>query len=1103
MSEARVEQWKRKLLDLSLRNPLLNVRDSLKFLPLDGVWSNETPETGAVIPFKTRLSEKEIRRRLKELYTTSRGMFAESGVNSLYVAIGFLNWNEEEGGELHRAPLALIPAQLIRQTAAPGFRLVRTDEDAVVNFCLVELLRSQFGIPVRDVAGSSFGDGDSDFNEVFQVFADAIQDRREWSLSMDLALGIFSFSKVVIWKNLTDHYEEFRQHPFVKHLSDREGLFDDGVEVFPAEEVEKHIDYEKLFCPLSADSSQLVAVLYSGLGKSFVLHGPPGTGKSQTITNIIAHNLALGKRVLFVSEKKAALDVVHKRLAGVGLEPFCLELHSNKADKANVMRQFSEALEVKAVRGVVHWAETCGKMASQAGEISEYVKALNKPCWNGLSAYDCISRFVGRHAEAKVSLFGLEPALVTHEHLGEIRAALLKAADEWKGVDGAAFAALRDVRVDEGWSREYEEEVRRHAEGLLEALGEENGVLRWCKLLWRWARAALSAFALPLLAEREEQREFLRRILVHLDGLRLVSAYRLVRQEAVRKGCGKFLEAIEDGRFSPEEAAQVFDDVVAEKTLDMIIRTSPVLSRFSGVKQEERIAKFRELDEKYRKGVESKIFAALSKRMPNSATMDAGLKKQMGVLKHECEKKKRFMAVRRLLAETKDLVPQLKPCFLMSPLSVAQYLPIGGEMFDLVVFDEASQMTVCDAIGVIARARQFIVVGDPKQLPPTNFFVKGEVTDEMHEGDFAAEDLESILDECIASGLHSAYLNWHYRSRHESLIAFSNRMYYQDRLNTFPAALANGQLGVSFRYIEGALYDHVSHTNRVEAEAIVDFLFERLAMADERKRSWGIVTFSVAQQKLIEDLIDERSEGCDWAAEFFDDTKMDAFFVKNLENVQGDERDVILFSIAYAPDAKGRFAMSFGPINREGGERRLNVAITRAREQVIVFASVRPVDIHVERTNSVGVKHLRALMDYAATGHLEGDVLTEEAEDVKGLKKAVCDFLAGHGYTFDVDVGRSSYPIDIAVRDPNDSARHILGIEFDGGGYAAQRTVRDRDVLRGDVLAGLGWKVHRIWSIDWAFDRERAEERLLAALGGKSGYGIINFPSSVRGENMV
>ena len=391
-------------------------------------------------------------------------------------------------------------------------------------------------------------------------------------------------------------------------------------------------------------------------------------------------------------------------------------------------------------------------------------------------------------------------------------------------------------------------------------------------------------------------------------------------------------------------------------------------------------------------------------------------------------------------------------------------------------------MTVWDAVGVIARAKQFIVVGDPKQLPPTSFFMKGDVSEEDKDDDQAVEDLESILDECLASGLCSAHLNWHYRSRHESLIAFSNRLYYGDRLNTFPATETNGRLGVSFRHVNGALYDHRTHTNEVEAKALVDFLFERLEDASERKRSWGVVTFSVAQQKLILQMIDARAAKCKWAPDFFDDTKPDAFFVKNLENVQGDERDVVLFSIAYAPDKDGNFAMSFGPVNRQGGERRLNVAITRAREQVVVFASVQACDIHPERTNSVGVKHLRYLMDYAATGHLEGDASVEARPEPSGIKKLICDRLLEHGYEFETDVGSSTYPIDIAVKDRDCPERFVLAIECDDVKYSAQRTVRDRDILREDVLKNLGWRVFRAWSMDWTFERNREEGRLLEVL---------------------
>ena len=1130
MSELRVEQWKRKLLDLSLRNTLLNVRDSAKFMPIsegeifaaplpDGGENSSSsqsmeremvdvlppPEAGEPIKFKSGLAEKELRSRLKSLYLASRSSFNESGVNSLFFAVGFVNWCEKEGGDVHRAPLILIPAQLVRQTAAPGYKLMRTDEDAVVNFCLLEMMRSQYGIPIRDVEGGGFGDGDPDFNETFRCFADAIRDRKGWSISTGTALGMFSFSKIVIWKDLTDHFGEFSKHPFIAHLAGGSGLYDDHVSVFPQEEVEKHIRPDHLFCPLGADSSQLAAVLYSELGKTFVLHGPPGTGKSQTITNIIAHNLALGKRVLFVSEKKAALDVVYKRLASCGLAPFCLELHSNKADKVNAMRQFAEAMSVAKKAPTRNRASDCKAVEDAISELGAYARDLHKDSANGLSVYDCIGMRLTRHGQADAAFISFNAASKTPEELTAISKTVKSVADEWKGVDRECYEALRIVRTA-NWSPDFEEKVSQDADAIIEALSEEKMAKRVFRTLLACVKAAMrGTIVYPVFKGfGADQCARVQAVKDRLGGLRLVMSYRMRRREAVKARCEKFVGAMEAGRFTCEDAAMVFEDSCAEKTLNSMISKSRALSGFSGVKQEERISHFRELDAKYTDSTRKAIVAILANSLYSIEhpapvkskdgktavpKVPAQVSGEMAILKRECEKKKRFMPPRRLLSEAKHVAMRLKPCFLMSPLSVAQYLPTDYGQFDLVVFDEASQMTTWDAVGVIARGRQLIVVGDPKQLPPTNFFMKGDAKEDEEEENAQTEELESILDECLANGLYSAYLNWHYRSRHESLIAFSNRHYYGDRLNTFPAADVGGsRLGVSFRCVEGALYDHVTHTNKMEAQALVDYLFDRLEDKTERRRSWGIVTFSVAQQQLIEDMIEDRSKSHDWAAEFFDDSKEDAFFVKNLENVQGDERDVVMFSVAYAPDKQGRFAMSFGPVNRPGGERRLNVAITRAREQVVLFASVHSADIHAERTNSVGVKHLKALMEYAECGHLEGDVSIAETKGTAGLKKIICDRLAEWGFDFEVDVGRSSYPVDIAVKDKSNPDHFVLGIECDGPCYAAQKTVRDRDVLRGDVLTSLGWKLFRAWSVDWAFDRKgteaRLQEQLLAISSG-------------------
>ena len=422
----------------------------------------------------------------------------------------------------------------------------------------------------------------------------------------------------------------------------------------------------------------------------------------------------------------------------------------------------------------------------------------------------------------------------------------------------------------------------------------------------------------------------------------------------------------------------------------------------------------------------------------------------------------------------------------MSPLSVAQYLPVDSSPIDLIVFDEASQIPVWDAIGVIARGKQLIVVGDPKQMPPTSFFQKGEVEDEDRTDDSIA-DQESILDECLVAGVYSTYLNWHYRSRHEALIAFSNEHYYDSKLCTFPSATMSPRLGVKFVFVEGGKFEKQGkgpRVNIVEAKTLVDYICSEVKKVDYKKRSIGVVTFSMPQQKLIQTMLDERRGEDPILEKLLPEEGDGAYFVKNLENVQGDESDVILFSVGYAPDENGKFTMNFGPLNLSGGERRLNVAVTRAKEQVIVFSSIHGSQIDAGeggRTKAVGAGHLKAFLEYAERGStmLSGS-------DVSGLDEefsnVVASFLAEKGFKVDRNVGCSEYRIDLAVRDPADPDKYLMGIECDGPSYAEQRTAQDRDVNRVGVLEGLGWHMCHVWSVDWTFDRKKAEEHLLQLL---------------------
>ncbi|MDF3131086.1 DUF3320 domain-containing protein [Kiritimatiellaeota bacterium B1221] len=437
----------------------------------------------------------------------------------------------------------------------------------------------------------------------------------------------------------------------------------------------------------------------------------------------------------------------------------------------------------------------------------------------------------------------------------------------------------------------------------------------------------------------------------------------------------------------------------------------------------------------------------------------------------------------------------------MSPLSVAQYLDAESTNFDLVVFDEASQIPVWDAVGVIARGKQVIVAGDPKQLPPTSFFGRADSDEDSLDDYDLVEDQESILDECMGAGLPCYHLNWHYRSQNETLIAFSNHHYYENRLFTFPSP-DNVSTGVRWVHVPEGHYDKGrTRTNRAEGERVVQEIQNRLHDPKTNSHSIGVVTFSQAQQVLIENLLDDlRMKDPTVEAYFDDDAVEDPIFVKNLENVQGDERDVIIFSIGYGPDASGKPSMNFGPLNRDGGERRLNVAVTRAKREVVLISTLRPEQIDLSRTRSVGVAQLKAYMEYAQRGPkaLGEQVINASSEDFDSLfEEKVCRFLESKGYKLHTQVGCSGYRIDLAIVDPDEPGKYLVGIECDGATYHSSSTARDRDRLRQLVLEGLGWKIERVWSTDWWNNRAEAEARLLERVEHAIELSKVNAPEEL------
>jgi very-short-patch-repair endonuclease len=457
---------------------------------------------------------------------------------------------------------------------------------------------------------------------------------------------------------------------------------------------------------------------------------------------------------------------------------------------------------------------------------------------------------------------------------------------------------------------------------------------------------------------------------------------------------------------------------------------------------------------------------------------------EAAILQKEAAKKRQLMPIRTLFQKIPNLLVKLKPCLLMSPITVSQFLPAESNKFDLIVFDEASQVVPEDAIGAIYRGKTVVVAGDNKQLPPTSFFQKNLIDnvdwDEMSDDD--AEVFDSILDECLGIGLPVKTLKWHYRSRDEDLIAFSNHQFYDDNLITFPAAKAeDDSLGVKLVYVPDGIYDRGGKRNNpVEAEKVADLVFEHFK--NYPKKTLGVVTFSIAQMEAVEDAIDRRLKEQTNFEPFFKEDRLEGFFVKNLENVQGDERDVIFFSVGYGYDQNKQMAMNFGPLNKPGGERRLNVAVTRAREKVLLITSIKATDIDAD-AKAVGLQTLRYYLDYAEHGPKTLEPIEAKASEFdSALDEDVAAEIKKLGYEVVPQVGCSEYRIDLGVVDPVNPGSFLLGVECDGATYRSSSSARDRDRLREQVLMQLGWRIHRVWSPAWVARRDSEIRRLKEAL---------------------
>lgn len=552
----------------------------------------------------------------------------------------------------------------------------------------------------------------------------------------------------------------------------------------------------------------------------------------------------------------------------------------------------------------------------------------------------------------------------------------------------------------------------------------------------------------------------------------MISYNRLARQLA-----GEDLEGVVEIAETWSGAAHGLVDVLrysfCEALIKRAIEERPALDSFDRESHEHTVERFRRLDGLLIEHNRARLAHAHWQQLPRH--QGGG---QLAVLKHEMNKKRRHLPLRRLMSEAGNAVQAIKPVFMMSPLSVANFLEPGALEFDLVVFDEASQVKPVEALGAIARGRQTVVVGDDKQLPPTSFFDALMDADEDEEN--LTGDLESVLGLFSSRGAPERMLRWHYRSRHESLINVSNHEFYENRLTVFPSpSLNGGEVGLFYRHLPETYYERgTSRTNPEEAREVAAAVMEHAR--GRPGLTLGVAAFSVSQAQAIQDQLEilrRKDPACE---EFFGAHPFEPFFVKNLENVQGDERDVIFISVGYGKDQNGHLAMSFGPLNKEGGERRLNVLITRARRRCEVFANFTADDLDLSRTGARGVRALKTFLRYAAEGSLETPLSMGETESP--FEDSVLAALRTEGYRVDTQIGSAGFFIDLAVVDPERPGRYVLGVECDGASYHSARSARDRDRLRQEVLEGLGWRIHRVWSTDW-FKRPHKElERLVAVI---------------------
>jgi superfamily I DNA and/or RNA helicase len=1334
----RLKVWLDSLLDLSLRNPLINFRNpasSLQLAMAEGVLGplEDMLNMGKVFTLTndddyvdivgtrgeslthskdhiakllkeniliTRFTNAESNKRLRKMHSQAKAIFEETNSNELHLALGELVWKPKGKGEV-RSPLILVPVTLIPKNRGKSFAISFDESSQVTpNYSLLQLFQRETKVDLNMLAELETDTAGINVEKVLNQVREKIAESGLTGVRVDESahIGFFNFSAYRLWRDLVENWQTFEKNPLVKHLINSPNIpFED-----PAGGVIEH-DLDSLLArlPIEADSSQVFAVAEALAGKTFILQGPPGTGKSQTITNLLARSLEAGKRVLFVAEKKEALDVVKNRLEQVGLGDFSLDLHDKAMSPKLVKQQLLTAVTKVADVDQIGFDSQINAYNQSVQPMINYRDRLHEVSDLGESIYSAADQYLAVAGDAELPISGefvasatkaeRERILDTFNTMSNTGAALpTTKTNEWfiTGLteqSNELLTALRSNldRVGSLWDKirpdqlvlDYLKTIQTRQEFELsrvlsftdvaglepgQALGAEartqrakavtalnnlgsklsqaNFDLRNINLInpdqeiLAVAEANASNFMvkgsklskiqkrintilgsevikvptqLPALltlcrelietvskatpevsavaglnfdpsqnllnpevfAQVQNQLQKLEALatfsevsrpgnltstevanaalanpakfdaLIALidevdqlfDILKMTdeSFETWVRGEAFGKRLAdslafwvadhkqhglmqfgrvvqlndmfktlreakldKAIEEILAGRVAYGDAAAAFNKGYFKAVLEnLLVRIG--FNTFDGTSNNNVLIKLREAKHNLQKAMPNILAGELAKRKGFDPNLNRGA---AGDLRLAITSKK-LTPIRTLLQKHWEVISKVSPCVLASPDSTVRFIDANLPPFDLVIFDEASQIRVANSIGAIGRGKATIIVGDSKQMPPTSVAqVKsdGTLEESDDDGNEVSNDAESILDLCSNAHVPDVYLNWHYRSEDETLIAFSNVNYYESRLNTFPNPNTERvNKGLSFRHIADGQFKRRGDklpgevgVNENEAQAIVAEITRRANDSELRKDTLGIVTFNQPQQKRIEELLwecqDKAVQTC--LEEGFGG---EPILIKNLETVQGSERDVILFSIAFSRTPGGKeLPLNFGPMNQDGGTRRLNVAVTRAKKQVIVFCSFLPSELKARNSDKEGIRDLANFLSIARNEQSTQGLNITTALDIDNrVRLRIVEELKKVGLNAKEGVGLSGFKVDIAIYDDASAKNAVLGILLDGRRWNSRATVNDRDLLPVSVLTNkMGWPmVERIWLPAWLRDQAGEIDRIKEA----------------------